>query len=102
MIEYIIHYTGSNNNVGNVAAGAGSTKADITGLTDGKTYNISVEATSLQLSGESEKMTIILGRITLLNISDVPSSHSATSSHSRRCDGCSRVYLSHSVLGGSG
>ena len=37
-----------------------STTTEITGLTDGSTYTISVEATSQHLSGESEEMTIKL------------------------------------------
>ena len=38
-----------------------STSYDITGLANGRTYTISVEATSLHLSGESEEMMITLG-----------------------------------------
>ena len=37
-----------------------STSYDITDLTNGLTYTISVEATSQHLSGESEEMTITL------------------------------------------
>ena len=57
---YIIHYTGSSGSAVTGAAGASSTSTDITvPSTDGETYTISVEATSIHLSGESEEMTIL-------------------------------------------
>ena len=62
MTGYIIHYTDSSGSAGTETAGASSTGADITGLTGGETYTISVEATSVHMSGESEEMIIALGR----------------------------------------
>ena len=59
--RYIIRYTESSGSVGTEAASAGSNSTDITGLTDGETYTISVQARSGHLSGESEEMTITLG-----------------------------------------
>ena len=44
-----------------------STSVDITDLTNGYTYAISVEATSQHLSGESERMTISLSELTYSN-----------------------------------
>ena len=57
---YNIHY--SNNGVTNSALGLSSTSTsfNITGLTNGRTYSISVEATSELLSGESETEPITL------------------------------------------
>ena len=62
MTGYIIHYTDSSGS-DDVITGISetSTRADITGLSDGDTYTISVEATSIHLSGESDEMTITLG-----------------------------------------
>ena len=61
MTGYTVHY--SSNGVTNSVSGLSSTSTshDITGLTGGRTYSISVEATTLHLSGESETMTIVLG-----------------------------------------
>ena len=58
---YSVHYN-SNNGVTNSVSGLPSTSTshDITGLTSGGTYYISVEATTQHLSGESGTMTIIL------------------------------------------
>ena len=54
---YVVHYrTGSS--VENQPSS--STSTNITDLTSGATYTISVEATSQHLSGESEEMTITL------------------------------------------
>ena len=54
---YVVYYrTGSSPGT----ESSSSTTADITGLTNGATYTISVEATSQHLSGESEEMTITL------------------------------------------
>ena len=62
MTDYIIHYTDSNDSDDMITGiSAGSTSADITGLTDGDTYTISIEARSEHLSGESGTMTITLG-----------------------------------------
>ena len=100
MTGYIIHYTDSSGSAGTRAASAGSTSTDITGLTDGDTYTISVEARSEHLSGESEEMTVTLRTSTNDNdICCIPSTHSATPRHPKKCGGCCRVYLSCSVLG---
>ena len=59
---YVVHYR----TVGSVRTDAilsSSTSTDITGLTNGTTYTISVEATSQHLSGESEELTISLGEL---------------------------------------
>ena len=57
MTGYVVHYrTGSSVET----ESSSSTTAEITGLTNGATYTISVEATSLHLSGESEEMAITL------------------------------------------
>ena len=60
MTGYVVHY--SSNGVTNSLSGLSSsaTSYEITGLTNGRTYSISVEATSEQLSGESETMIISL------------------------------------------
>ena len=59
MTGYVVHYrTGTS--VRTEVEHVSSTSTDITGLTNGATYTISVEATSQQLSGESEEMTITL------------------------------------------
>ena len=60
MTGYVVHY--SSNGVANSIPGLPSTSTsyDVTGLASGNTYSISVEATSEQLSGESDTMTIIL------------------------------------------
>ena len=56
---YVVHYkTGSFVRINHVSPS--STSTDITGLTSGATYIISVEATSQHLSGESEEMSITL------------------------------------------
>ena len=52
---YIVHYSDMMRTVS-----SSSTSYDITGLTSGPTYTISVEATSQHLSGESEEMNITL------------------------------------------
>ena len=60
MTGYVVHY--SSNGVTNSLSGLSSsaTSHEITGLTKGHTYTVSVEATSEQLSGESEPMTIVV------------------------------------------
>ena len=65
---YIIHYTDSSGSAGTMAASAGSTSADTTGLTDSETYTISVEARSVHMSGESVTMAITLGTFPSLMI----------------------------------
>ena len=58
---YVIHY-GAGTSVGTKAVTASSSRTDITGLTSGLTYTISVEATSDQLSGECDDVTILLSK----------------------------------------
>ena len=55
---YTVHY--SSNGVTNSVSGlpSSATSRDITGLTNCGTYSISVEATSEQLSGESDPLTL--------------------------------------------
>ena len=56
---YVVHYrTGSS--VESKTEPSSSTSTDITDLTSGATYTISVEATSQHLSGKSEEMMITL------------------------------------------
>ena len=55
---YVVHYGGSS--VGTKNVSSFSTSTDITSLTSGATYAISVEATSQHLSGESGVMIITL------------------------------------------
>ena len=59
---YVLHYsdaiTKRSNNV-NIS----TTSSDITNLTNGATYMMTVEATSEHLSGESDNMTITLSTI---------------------------------------
>ena len=59
MTGYNIHYS-SINGVTNSIYGqpSSATSHEITALTNCGTYSISVEATSEQLSGESENMTV--------------------------------------------
>ena len=57
---YVVHNR-TNSSVGTKSSS--STSIDITGLTSGATYTISVEATSQHLSGESEEMTIELSEL---------------------------------------
>ena len=60
MTGYVVHYSdGDTNRTESIAAS--STSSDITHLTSGLTYTISVEATSQHLSGESDERTVILG-----------------------------------------
>ena len=59
MTGYVVHYSDGSTDR-SMSAAASSTSADITGLVnDGRTYSISVEATSEHLSGESEPLTIV-------------------------------------------
>ena len=59
MTGYVVHYS-SNNGVTNSVSGlpSSATSHDITGLINCGTYFISVEATSEQLSGESDPLTL--------------------------------------------
>ena len=59
MTSYIVHYNDGGSDIIRTVFPP-STSYDITGLTSGPTYTISVEATSQHLSGESEEMTITL------------------------------------------
>ena len=60
MTSYLVHYNdGDTDRTESVAAS--STSSDITPLTIGLTYTISVEATSQHLSGESDEWTITMG-----------------------------------------
>ena len=58
MTSYIVHYSDGGPDMMRTVSPP-STTTDITGLTNGD-YTISVEATSLHLSGESGEMTITL------------------------------------------
>ena len=55
---YVVHYSsnGATYSISGLPSSAAS--HDITGLTGGRTYTISVEATSEHLSGNSNPMTI--------------------------------------------
>ena len=60
MTGYVVHYSdGDTDRTESVAAS--STSYDMTDLTSGLTYTISVEATSEHLSGASDNRTITLG-----------------------------------------
>ena len=62
MTGYVVHYIGGDSFSTNDKPPS-STSTDITGLANGLTYAISVEATSQHLSGESEEMTIKLSEL---------------------------------------
>ena len=59
MTDYNIHYS-NNGGVNNSLSGllSSATSHEITGLTDCGTYSITVEATSEQLSGESDPLIL--------------------------------------------
>ena len=59
MTGYTVHYS-SNGVTGVTESGLSATSHEITGLTIGHTYSISVEATSEHLSGESATQPITL------------------------------------------
>ena len=59
---YVVHYTDGDTDWTESVA-ASSTSSDITHLTSGFTYTISVEATSQHLSGESDEWTITMGEL---------------------------------------
>ena len=65
MTSYIVHYNDGGPDMMRTAFPP-STTTDITGLTNGATYTISVEATSQHLSGVSGEMTITLRMFKLL------------------------------------
>ena len=61
MTGYTVYYSSNNGGTNSVSGlPSTSTSHDITGLTNGRTYSISVEATSEQLSGESATQDITL------------------------------------------
>ena len=66
MTGYVVHY--SSNGVTNSLSGLSSsaTSYEIIGLTIGNIYSISVEATSKHLSGESEPMTIVVRKFSVI------------------------------------
>ena len=67
MTGHVVHYSdGTTDRMESVAAS--STSTDITGLTSGLTYTISVEATSQHLSGESEERTTAVGEYSIMNV----------------------------------
>ena len=62
MTGYIVHYSdGDTDRTVAESVVVSSTSFNITHLTNGLTYTISVEATSQHLSGESDELTISLG-----------------------------------------
>ena len=63
---YVVHYIGGASFRMRTVPSS-STSTDITGLTSGFTYAISVEATSQHLSGESERMIITMSELTYSN-----------------------------------
>ena len=65
---YVVHYVGGSSFRMRTVPSP-STSTDITGLTIGPTYAISVEATSQHLSGESGVMTIRLRELHWVNYS---------------------------------
>ena len=60
MTDYNIHYSSNGVTDSALDLSSTSTSYDITGLTNGRTYSISVEATTEQLSGESTTQPITL------------------------------------------
>ena len=66
VVGYTIHYTDNDGNIGTESANAGSTSVDISVLSDGVIYTVTVEARSEHLSGVSESMNGIVGRFTSL------------------------------------
>ena len=60
MTGYRVHYSGGGD-VGSVSASPSDTTADLEDLmNDGRTYTISVEAQSVQISGVSDTMDVPL------------------------------------------
>ena len=61
MTGYTVHYTRDDGRAERIPGlPPSTTSTDITGLTSGRTYTISVEAVANGLSGESEERTITL------------------------------------------
>ena len=70
MTGYVVHYSDDNTERSkNVTPSA--TSSDITNLTNGPTYTITVEATSEHFSGQSVDMTITLSKTINLAILNV-------------------------------
>ena len=65
MTGYVVHYRTATF-ILTKHAPSSSTSTLLTGLTNGATYTISVEATSQHLSGESRVMTIGLSELTMI------------------------------------
>ena len=61
MTGYVVHYSDGDTDRTESGA-ASSTSYNVTDLTSGLTYTISVEAASEHLSGVSDNMTISLGK----------------------------------------
>ena len=76
MTGYIVHYTRDDGVSGSKSdIGATTTSTEITGLTNDRTYTISVEATAVDgLSGESEEMIITLSEYSS-RVDNLSSSH---------------------------
>ena len=86
MTGYVVHYSDGSTDR---SMSASSTSADITGLVnDGRTYSISVEATSEQLSGESDPMTITLREFSMNNTCNSCKQYFLNPSHSDCSRGC--------------
>ena len=63
---YVVHYSdGTNDRSNSVHVAASSTSSDITDLTSGLSYTISVEATSDHLSGESDDIALTMSEYSL-------------------------------------
>ena len=61
MTGYTVHYSGGGD-TGSVNVGSSTTTTTITGrINDGRTYTITVEARSMNLSGESTTTPVTLG-----------------------------------------
>ena len=103
---YRVHYSlsGKHQNVTDIK---NSTSREVTGLTNGRTYTLSVEViSSNRLPAVSEEMSITLGKwLSNLRILQLPTSlflsFSRRSRLPRRCGSCCRSSLSQSLLAGS-
>ena len=86
MTGYTVHYSDGSTDR---SMAASSTSTDITGLVnDGRTYSISVEAASEQLSGESDPMTITLREFSMNNTCNSYKQYFLNPSHSDCSRGC--------------
>ena len=88
MIDYIVHYTDSDGNVGTVSTNTDSTSVDISDLNIDEIYIITVEARSEHLSGESETMVYEPGESMVPHYVTISSlySHRSTSCCSNKCE----------------